>query len=500
MIGYMEFDFVTLATILYFFIMGIVLFFVILMENRSTNETYAWIFAILVLPIIGIILFFLFGRNWRKNNKKRNRRKGDIYETTSNLLKKVYEKEEDNLRALKEDLFVHGYAKIPAIGYAAPYMMATSSEDIRIYSHGKEKFADLLKDIKAAEKFVHMEYYIFTTDEVVGEIFDALIERAKNGVEVRIFYDWFGSIKLTQNDKKRLRDAGVKIFSGRSPLDKINYRSHRKMVIIDAKITYMGGMNMSEHYVTGGKFGEWRDTHMHIVGNVAASAQELFAIYWFYATKEDLFDEKYLPVADAAKYGGLLIQEREEQGQAGNGKMVQLIHSGADTDWETIRQVYEEMIASAKETIILETPYFLPGEGIYSALINASLGGVKVKVILAGISDNVMSKNASFTYFKELLIAGVEIHRFHTGFMHGKSMTIDGKIATVGSANLDSRSMSINYEINLIIYDEAFTKELEAIYAIDFSKSNQVSLEEIESVGFFTRLKWSLFRLLSPIL
>ena len=280
--------------------------------------------------------------------------------------------------------------------------------------------------------------------------------------------------------------GGAKVYSGKSPLDKINYRSHRKLVVIDANVSYIGGMNMSEHYATGGKFEHWRDTHLRVEGNVAATIQELFAKYWYHATKEDLYQEKYLPTGETPKYEKAI--------------MVQLIHSGADTEWETVRQAYETMIASATKSIILETPYFIPPDTIYSALINAALGDVEVKVILAGISDNLMSRNASFTYFKELLTAGVKIYLYETGFMHGKSMSIDSKYSTVGSANLDPRSMSINYEANLIIYNEEFTQRLEHAFAQDLLNCRQVSLDEIEGAGFFAKLKWSLFRLLSPLL
>jgi cardiolipin synthase len=494
----MNLNFLLEAGFIYLIVLGVIIFFVILLDSRNVYETYSWIWVMIVLPILGIVLFFIFGRNWRRNNKKRQQRRKAIFDKTTGLLKEIYTNEANNIEELGKDLSKLGYEKIPTIAYAAPYMMVSSAEDIRIYHHGDKKFADLLKDIKVAKKYIHIEYYIFTSDDMTSKIFDAMIDRAQNGVEVRIFYDWFGSIKFSNKDKKRLKEAGVKVRSGKSPLDKINYRSHRKIVVIDAKIAYIGGMNMSEHYVTGGKFSEWRDTHLRVVGSLANSVQELFATYWFDATKEHLFDEKYLSITKPPKYDNLLVSEKKDK--KNNAKMVQLIHSGADTEWATIRQVYEEMISAAKKTIILETPYFLPGESLYSALINAALSGVKVKVILAGLSDNMMSKNASFTFFRELLIAGVEIYLFKTGFMHGKSMTIDSKIATVGSANLDPRSMSINYESNLIIYDEAFTKELEEIYSVDFSKCDKVILAEYESVGFCKRLKWALFRLLSPIL
>jgi cardiolipin synthase len=471
---------------LYITISAVVVFFIILLDNRNAHQTYAWLIVIIFVPIAGLVLYLLFGRNWRKNNPYRKARTKELFAQTSKLLAPVIEMERDNIQQLAEELKRDGLGKLPRIAYSAPYMMPISATDIRLYTNGEEKYQDLVKDIHSAQTFVHMEYYIYTSDHVTGQIFDALEESAKRGVEVRVFFDMLGSLGFKYKDKKRLRQAGAKVYSGKSPLDKINYRSHRKLVVIDANVSYIGGMNMSEHYATGGKFEEWRDTHLRVEGNVAAAIQELFAKYWFHATKEDLNDDKYLPKTDPPEYDKAI--------------MVQLIHSGADTEWETVRQLYDEMIASAKKSIILETPYFIPPETINSALINAALGEVNVKVILAGISDNLMSRNASFTHFKELLTAGVEIYLFEKGFMHGKSMSIDSKYCTVGSANLDPRSMSINYEANLIIYNEEFTKRLEQAFAKDLKKCRQVTIEEIENASFFERLKWSLFRLLSPLL
>jgi len=472
---------------LYIAISAIVVFFVILLDNRNAQQTYAWLIVILLLPVFGLILYLLFGRNWRRNNSIRKSKTNALDEQTSRLLVEVVEKEKQNVEKLAEDLKKVGLVKVPKIAYAgAPYQIPVSATDIRLYTNGEQKYIDLVEDIKSAKVYVHMEYYIYTSDDITGLIFDALEESAKRGVEVRVFFDMFGSLAFKQRDKKRLRAAGAKVYSGISPLDKINYRSHRKLVVIDARISYIGGMNMSEHYATGGKFDEWRDTHLRLEGNISAAIQELFTKYWYHATKEFLDDEKYLPTTNPPEYDKAI--------------MVQLVHSGADTKWETIRQVFVEMIGSANKSVILETPYFIPPETINSALISAALGGVNVKVILAGISDNIMSKNASFTHFKELLLSGVEIYLFEKGFMHGKSMSIDSKYCTVGSANLDPRSMSINYESNLIIYNEEFTTRLEQAFAEDIKKCRQVTLDEIEGAGFFQRLTWSLFRLLSPLL
>lgn len=471
---------------LYITVSAVILFFVILLDNRNAHQTYAWLIIIVLVPVAGLILYLLFGRNWRRNNRFRKHRTDILYQQTSEILGPILEREQDNIDQLEADLEQDGLGRLPKIGYSAPYMFPISATDIRLYTNGEQKYRDLIADIKSAKKYVHMEYYIYTSDQLTEQVFDALEDRARNGVEVRVFYDLLGSLSFKDKDKRRLRKAGAKVHSGKSPLDKINYRSHRKLVVIDAAVSYIGGMNMSEHYATGGKFQEWRDTHLRVEGNVAAVIQELFTKYWYHATKEDLNQNKYMPEAPSPPYEKAI--------------MVQLIHSGADTEWETVRQMYEAMIASARRSIVLETPYFIPPETIYAALVTAALGGVKVTLILAGISDNMMSRNASFTYFKELLTAGVEIHLFEAGFMHGKSMSIDAKYSTVGSANLDPRSMSINYEANLVIYDEEFTGRLEQAFAEDLTKCRQVTLEEIESAGLLERLKWSLFRLLSPLL
>ena len=465
----------------------IVLIILILLDNRETYQTISWILLVIFLPILGLILFFLFGRNWRPQNKKRKIRNAALYKSASQLLKNIYDIELYVIKEANVDQKVTRFATIMKLAYAAPFMFPVKAQEIRLYTSGAKKFEDLITDIENAKKYIHIEYYIIHSDDLTDRIINALCVKAKQGVEVRIFFDYLGSISWKRKDKKKLRDAGAKVHSAKAPLDKINYRSHRKIISIDGSIAYIGGMNMSKWYVTGGKkFNHWRDNHLRITGNFAIAVEVLFSHYWYSATKEQLLDTEHVTTKNAK--------------QPVEGKIVQLIHSGADTEWNTISQTYQKMIGLAEKYIWLETPYFLPQENIFSSLINAALSGVEVNLIFAGVSDNFLSRNASYTYFKELLTAGAKIFLYTEGFMHGKAMSIDGKICTVGSANLDPRSMEINYEANAIIYNQEFTLELEKEFAKDLNNCRQVSLSEIENAGILKRFKWSICRLMSPLL
>ncbi|MCB0277995.1 MAG: cardiolipin synthase [Calditrichaeota bacterium] len=467
---------------LIFLLQVIMLSFVILLDNRDAAKTYSWILLIVLLPVVSILIFIFFGRNWRKN-KRRRRENADLYKRFENILKPLTKNSQQIIESLPEKR----QQRIAQLATAAPYMTVVQSDSIRLYTSGAEKFADLLDDIKSAKHCIHIEYYIIISDKLVSELIEALCERARNGVEVRVFYDWLGSYSWKMRDKMKLRKAGAMVASGRSPLDKINYRSHRKIISIDGRIAYIGGMNLSSWYVDGGKrFNHWRDNHLRISGNFAVMLDALFSQYWYRAKGEELFKHMHIP-------------KTTELGKRSK-KIVQLVHSGADTQWDTIKQIYEKMISSAEQYIWLQSPYFIPQTGIYSCLINAALAGLEVNLIVAGVSDNIMSKNAGFTYFRDLLNAGANIYMYTEGFMHCKALSIDGSFCTVGSANLDPRSMEFNYEANAIIYDKEFTAELEKQCRNDLKNCRKLTIDEIRDASIFLRLKRSFFRLLSPLL
>ncbi|HMN23053.1 MAG TPA: cardiolipin synthase [Ignavibacteriaceae bacterium] len=471
----------------FFYPLIIVLIILILLDNRETYQTISWVLLVTFLPILGLILFFLFGRNWRPQNKRRKIRNAALFKSASQLLKDIYDIELFTIKEANVNVKVTRFATLMKLAFAAPFMFPVKAEEIRLYTNGAKKFEDLITDIENAEKYIHIEYYIIRSDDLTDRIIKALCAKARQGVEVRIFYDYLGSISWKNKDKRKLRDAGAKVYSGKAPLDKINYRSHRKIISIDGSIAYIGGMNMSKWYVSGNKkFDHWRDNHLRITGNFAIAVEVLFAHYWYTATKEQLLDAEHVTTKNAMRLA--------------EGKIVQLIHSGADTEWNTISQTYQKLISLAEKYIWLETPYFMPQENIFSSLINAALSGVEVNLILAGVSDNFLSRNASFTYFKELLTAGANIFLYTEGFMHGKAMSIDGKICTVGSANLDPRSMEINYEANVVIYNQEFTLQLEQEFVNDLNNCRKVSLADMENAGILKRFKWSVCRLLSPLL
>jgi cardiolipin synthase len=454
----------------------------ILLDNRSATKTYSWIFLLALFPLLGTVLFILFGRNWRVSSKRRQRRRHELLKRTDTILKKRF--------ALERERLDHGlyqkWERLILLGYAAPYMCPLPSSQVRLYTTGAEKFNDLKADICAAQKFIHIEYYAISSDDLTSEIFDLLQAKALQGIEVRILYDWLGSLFFRQKDKRRLKKAGVRVASGRSPLDKINYRSHRKLVVIDGETAYIGGMNLSKEYVTGGNnFSHWRDNHLRLTGGIAVSAAALFAQYWFMATKEQLLDEKHVPEASVPSARGTLIQ---------------LIHSGADTEWATIKSVFEKMISTAQREVWLETPYFIPEGSLLNALVDAALSGVEVNIIVAGESDSLLSRTASWSYFKPLLLAGARIHLYHCGFLHGKALAVDGEVCTLGSANLDSRSLNINYEANVVIYDSEFSQKVQQTMRLDRERCKEVSLQHIEAARVWHRLAWSLARLFSPVL
>lgn len=454
----------------------------ILLDNRAATKTYSWIFLIALFPILGTVLFILFGRNWRVSSKRRQRRRQELLRHANHILKGRFALERQHL----DPGLYQKWERLILLGYAAPYMCPLPTPELKLFTTGAHKFTALKADIRAARHFIHIEYYAIESDTLTKEIFDLLCARAQQGIEVRILYDWLGSLSFSPRDKHRLKRAGVRVASGRSPLDKINYRSHRKLVVIDAEVVYIGGMNLSSDCVNGGShFEHWRDNHLRLTGAIAVSVAALFAQYWFMATKEQLLDEDHLP---------------EGTIRSARGTLVQLIHSGADTEWSTIKSVFEKMISIAQREVWLETPYFIPEGSLLSSLVDAALSGVEVNIIVAGESDNLLSQTASWSYFKPLLLAGANIHLYRGGFLHGKALSVDGEICTLGSANLDSRSLNINYEANVVVYDTEFSKKVEQAMKHDLEHCTEVSLEFIEAASVWRRLSWSLARLLSPVL
>jgi cardiolipin synthase len=336
-----------------------------------------------------------------------------------------------------------------------------------------------------------MEYFEWSSDEMMQEFKNVLIERAKAGVKVRILYDPLGCLLMLKQKYVQEMNAGGVHMLPWAPLynlHTISYRSHRKIVVIDSKVGYTGGLNMTEEYLNGpksGDYGIWRDTHMRVTGEVVLGLQASFAVQWYNTTAEELTTADYYPpLAEIPTYLPL-----------------QIVNSGPDSEWKAIRRLYFGLITGARDHIYLQSPYFILDEGLLEALANAARSGVDVKVMIAADGPGGSFPYwAGFTYAANVARAGVKVYFYMKGYLHAKTIAVDSAICSIGSANLDIRSFRINYELNLIIYDEKTTRELEADFNEDLKECEPFVLADYRKSNIVGRARDSFFRLLSPLL
>ncbi len=362
---------------------------------------------------------------------------------------------------------------------------------LEILQDATEKYPRLREDLKAAQHSIHMEYFEWASDEVMQGFKDILIERAKAGVQVRVLYDPLGCLfMLKRRYVREMNAGGAKMlpWSSLLAIHTISYRSHRKIVVIDGKIGYIGGLNMSEEYVKGphsGKFTGWRDTHVRVTGQVVIGLQANFAVQWFNTTKEDLSDLGYYPPI-TEQHGYLPLQ---------------IANSGPDAEWKAIRSLYFALITAAQEHVYIQSPFFILDEGLTEAIAGAARSGVDVKIMLAPRGPSPQFPYwAGLTYAENVAKAGAKVYFYHGKYFHPKTISVDSVICSIGSANMDIRSFSINYESNLIIYDEKTTRALEADFDNDLKQCTEFTFRAYRRTNILKRARNSLFRLGSPLL
>ncbi len=458
----------------------------IVLENRNPIKTISWILVLILLPFAGIIIYLFFGQEYRK--KKMFSRKGlqDLEK-----LRKLTQSQLDQLPRNYMELTDPVYRKRRLVNLllANSNAILSNDNDIRILKNGEQAFPAMFKAMEEARHHIHLEFYIVEDDVIGNQLRELLIRKASAGVEVRFIYDDVGSWKLSKKFIRSLREAGVKIdcfIKVRFPLltSKVNYRNHRKIVVVDGKTAFVGGFNIADRYLNGSKFlGQWRDTHVMLKGGAATSLQIIFMADWYFVSKEILQGEKYF---HPLEYG--------------RGKIVQVVASGPDSDWESLSQAYFSAIASAQDKVFIATPYLIPNTEISSAMKAAALGGIDIRILLPGVSDAIIPKWGTHSYIAELLEAGVRIFLYQPGFMHSKIMVVDGVLSSVGTANLDFRSLETNFEVNAIIYDEAIARKLERDFLNDLRQSREIILTEWEQRPRLSKAKESFARLLSPLL
>jgi len=477
---------VFLAVSVVYLLTAVFLCFMIIFENRSPIKTLSWVLVVLLVPVVGIFLYFMFGQYYRK--KKIFSRKGL---TDAAYLSKAALLQVDSLNEKlgEQSGLVRSKEHLIRLMLNNEKAVLTESNHVELLINGSVAFPAMMQAIRGASDFVHLEFYRFDIDETGNSFRYALMEKAREGVEVRIIVDDVGSWSFKSRYIKEMQSAGVKIYSFmpvRFPwiTNKLNYRNHRKILVVDGKVGFMGGLNIADKYMHGlADLGPWRDTHIAVTGEAVAAINAVFLTDWYFVSGDVLTG----------------IPKYFRQEKVKNDCWIQIASSGPDSDWATIMQVYFSAIATARKCIYISTPYFSPNESILTALKTAALSGVDVRLIMPGKSDSVIGNWNSKSYIEELLEAGVRIYLYNSGFNHSKYILVDGVFASIGSVNVDMRSFDLNFEITALVYNEDFAEMLNKSFIEDIRNSYEVILDLWEGRTRMERYKESLARIFGPL-
>lgn len=462
--------------ILYFFtVVSIVV--VVISENRNPIKTVAWILAVVFLPFVGIIWYVFFGQDITKK-----------YLISRRMYSKLKKRPLDEMGTPVEVTVPEAHATLVGLLKNMDYTPLLGGNDVMLFTNGKDKFDHLLADIEKAKKHIHVEYYVFLDDEIGRKFQEALIRKAKEGLEVRVIYDSFGSRKAEKSFFEEFRMAGIETepflkLTWSALTSRLNYRTHRKIVVIDGRIGYTGGMNIADRYIMGCDWGCWRDTHARIEGKGVQGLQSVFLIDWYFVSQTLITSRNYFPMLD--NFGNCPLQ---------------IVNSGPLSEENEISFGITQAIYEARKSIFIQTPYFLPPDGMVDALKAAALRGVDVRLMLSERSDVTLVQLASRSYFKEMLRTGVKIYQYRKGFLHAKMMVFDASLTLIGSANFDSRSFEQNFEVEAFIYDDQLAQQAENIFVEDQRDSEVISLREWLKRPVTKRFFESLLRLFAPLL
>lgn len=455
----------------------------VLSENRNPLKASAWVLIVVFIPLIGLLAYVLFGQDQRRLYRLSKR----FYRR---LMRAPYQLSVPRYLSMSSSTLEDKHNLITLLERSAdsPLLELRSAQ---IFAWGEEMYASLFEDITQATDHIHLQAYIFDSDALFDSLESLLIEKVKQGVEVRIIYDYLGSYSVSQARWRKLRAHGVQSYPFMRvaiPLlsSTVNYRNHRKVVVIDGRIGYVGGMNFAERYHKGNHLGRWRDTHFRIEGAAVAALQSSFLLDWYSVSRRVLNMERYF--------------ELQEQLSLQPSRCVQFALGGPMNHWPSIEQAFISMIHHARERICIQTPYFLPTEALNSAIITAALSGVQVQLMIPQNADSYAASYATASYLTELLEVGVEVYMYADGFLHSKLMMVDGEMAAIGSANMDFRSLEHNFEIAGIVYDRRLTLELEQLFEADKQRSHKLDIEVWSYRSRYRQWLESIMRLFAPLL
>ncbi len=471
-----------------FYIYWFVLIIMLIMDDREPSITLAWLFILLFLPFVGVFFYIFFGRDW----KVVARRHGWI-----ETLRRVEAEEMAPIwerNAAASERFRREWAGTIAV----PIKRAISNENdstvlpvssLELFNDGAHKFRRLKEDLAGARRFIHLQYFIWEQDRLTAEIVPILLGRLAAGVEVRIMYDWMGCISSKKRELRQLARAGAKVRADVTDLLRINYRNHRKIVVIDGEVGYTGGMNVGQEYIDGGeRFATWRDSHLRLTGQAVAVLEKLFASRWFEHKKdhEDLFGAEYMPAADPDA--------------AATGTLVEVAAQGVEDPWSAARRTHMVAIGQAEEAVWIQSPYFIPDYSIYDVMINAALSGVDVRFMMTGIPDKKIALWAAQTYYRKLIEAGAHVYLYTAGFLHAKTIVVDRTVSAVGTMNMDQRSLKLHKEMMVWVFDKGFAGQVADAFEVDMTNCHEVSLDDVLTIGRLKKFRNQAARLFSNVL
>ncbi len=457
-------------------VIGVVL--VIIAGNRNPLKAAPWVLFVLFAPVVGLFFYFFFGQDLRRQRfiSRRTYKRIMVYSLPARVRR---------AEAPVPDEYKPMAAMLEKLSHATPF----HGSRLTAYCDGASKMEALLEEIERAQHHIHIFYYIVEPDEIGNRLIDALLRKAAEGVKVRLLYDDVGSKKLKKRHFRRMREGGIEVYpflEVRFPLftRKMNYRNHRKVVVIDGRIGFFGGMNIADRYIAGPKWGgTWRDNHFKIEGKGVYGLQSVFLVDWSTVSQIRVDSAEFFP--DLSDY---------------TEGVMQFVPSGPYGPWRSLLQAVMLAVAAAKERIWIQTPYFLPTEGLNMLLQTAALSGIDVQLMLPKHSDSWYVGKAMHSFIDDMVRSGVRVWFYKSGFLHAKLLVVDDELTICGSANMDFRSFEHNFESNAFVYDRSFNEQMQQTFIDDLR-----ACERLKPVRWFRRpwpqrLAESFMRLFSPLM
>ncbi|HNX17177.1 MAG TPA: cardiolipin synthase [Methanoregula sp.] len=478
-------DLILLAIVILNICFGISIVF---FERKSPEIALAWLTLLVFIPVAGFILYLVFGQNFYRARLFRVKAGDDkeIQDRVSGQLSEV-----TRLETIKKDERKNKFLRVIRTLLVNNRSIVTDNNNIEIYTNGHDKFKALFAAVEQAKEFIHVEYYYISPDRMGTQFAELLTKKAREGVEVRVLVDGLPFSIVPTSFWKPFIDAGGKkavFFPGflRFINIRFNNRNHRKIVVIDGKTAFCGGFNVGDEYVGEGvkKLGFWRDTHVKIDGDAAQLLELRFLMDWNYASEEQIETrDRYFPKSNST-----------------GSAIVQIVSSGPDHQHNQIKLAYLQLINTASESIYIQTPYFVPDASLLDALRLAAQSGIDVKIMIPCKPDHMFVYAVNHAFIRDLLDAGVKAYTYDEGFIHAKTLVIDGVVASVGSANWDIRSFKLNFETNALIYDSGYAKKLKEIFEDDLKHSTEITPESLKKRPLTDKIWEPIARLFSPVL